>query len=196
MLLIIKKICFITLLTLAVVPLYAQESLSTADQEKEYKVKAAFVYNFMKFVEWSSMEMGEGFKSSDDMVLSVVGDNPFGRSLDALETKSINDKKISISYFEYSQLFNQESLAKLRESHVLFVCQSEKEHYSEILGYFEGKCILTIGDEREFAAGSGMISFGIERGKICFDINFNNAKESGVKISAKLLKLARKVYKD
>ncbi len=190
---VIKKIfCIIFILAIVVV---AQSNLSTAEQDKEYKVKAAFVYNFMKFVEWETMEMGDSFKDRSNIVLAVVGESPFGGSLDSLESKSVNEKNVKVDYYKYSQLSDQAVLKSFQDANVIFICKSESARYKDILAKLTTQCVLTIGDESKFASDKGMVAFDIEGGKVCFDINFDNAKDGGVKINAKLLKLARKVYK-
>ncbi len=192
----ILQLVLLILLMFMAVPLYAQESMSSADQAKEYKVKAAFIYNFMKFVEWSNMDKGKDAGSRDSIFLSVIGDDPFDGNLSVLTKKTINDKKIVLRYFDRQVLADEQQKELFLETQVLFVCKSEVDRYGEIIKEFEGRSVLTIGDESTFAKDYGIVSFDIESGKICFDINFNIAKNNGVKINAKLLKLARKVYKD
>ena len=169
----------------------AQLDLVQTDSDKEYKVKSAFIFNFIKFAEWTP----DGKADSDYITLSVIGDNPFGDNLEILKTKDVKDKSIRVRYYLFQQLENKDTLLEFQQSNVLFICESEQSRYETILQYFENKSVLTIGDEKDFAATVGVISFDLEKGKICFDINFDNAKVYGVKLNARLYKLAREVYK-
>ncbi len=190
-----KIILAVLSMLLFAIPVIGQESLAAGDKEKEYKVKAAFVYNFMKFVDWEGMSIA-GFKDKPDLGLGVVGDDPFDGGLEALKSKTVGDKKIAVYYFTYDSLADESESKQLSSCNVVFVSKSEQKHYAEIASKVADSSVLTIGDEDSFANSCGVISFDIEKGKVCFDINLNNAKKSGIKIDVKLLKLARKVYKD
>ncbi|MBN2063425.1 MAG: YfiR family protein [Sedimentisphaerales bacterium] len=191
-----NKIIVVALsLLLCAIPAIGQESFAAGDKEKEYKVKAAFVYNFMKFIDWEGMAIS-GFKDKPDIGLGIVGDDPFDGGLEALKSKTIGDKKITVYYFSFDSLADEAGSKQLSSCNVVFISKSEQKHYAEITGKIADSNVLTIGDEDSFANSCGVISFDIEKGKVCFDINLNNAKKSGIKIDVKLLKLARKVYKD
>lgn len=193
----VKNKTFLIAIILLLCPLClrGQQGMSASEQEKEYKVKAAFVYNFMKFVEWEGMSI-EGFKDKKEIILAVVGDDPFNGGLDALKSKTIAEKQISLEYFEYAALADQSQTDRLARCNVVFISGSEKDHYSDIVSKVNKTSVLTIGDEKTFAVSGGIIAFDIESGKVCFDINLNAAKNNGVKINVKLLKLARAVHKE
>ena len=178
-----------------VYPANAQQDMSDSAHEKEYKVKAAFVYNFMKFVEWESLKDDKEFQGSKEIVLAVIGDNPFGKNLDSLSSKKIKEKTIKVKYYSYADLDNPDKQKEISQSQTIFACKAEEPQYKKLFGIIADKCILTIGDDSEFIGKGGVIGFGIEKGKVCFDVNYDSAKETGIKINTKILKLARKVYK-
>ena len=180
---------------LIIFPANAQQELSESARDKEYKVKAAFVYNFMKFVEWEGLKGDKSFEDSKKIILAVIGTNPFEKKLDSLSSKKIKDKTIEVKYYDYSDLSDNAKQSEIKQSHTVFACASENSDYERLLALLKDKCTLTIGDESNFIAKGGIIGFDIEKGKVCFDVNYDSAKESGIKINAKILKLARKVQK-
>ncbi len=181
---------------LIVIPANAQQELAESARDKEYKVKAAFVYNFMKFVEWEGLKDDKGFQERKDVILAVVGSNPFGNKLDSLKSKKIKDKAITIKYYSYSDLDDNEKQKEIMECHTVFACTAATADYALLQKLLDKKCILSIGDDRKFISAGGIIGFDIDNGKVCFDVNNNSAKESDIKINTKILKLARKVIKD
>ena len=190
------KILIWILSILIVLPVNAQQSLAESARDKEYKVKAAFVYNFMKFVEWEGLKDDQDFKDRKDVVLVVIGSNPFGNKLDSLSSKTIKDKTIKIKYFTYSDLGDSNKQKEISECHTIFACTAGATDYNRLINTLGEKCILTIGDDSKFISMGGIIGFDIEKGKVCFDVNYNTARDSGIKINTKILKLARKVLKD
>lgn len=153
----------------------AQES-----QPSEYQVKAAFLFNFAKFVEWPP-EAFEG--ETSPLVFGILGDNPFGDALErTIQNKTINRHSLVIKQFH--------SVAEVTNCHVLFVCASEKKRLAEICGGLRGTSILTVGDTEGFSEAGGMINFVFENKRIRFQINDEPAKAARLKISSKLLNLA------
>ena len=148
----------------------------------EYKVKAAFLYNFAKYVEWPP----EAFPSDHSpIVVTILGSPPLSDAFDAIRGKSVKSRKLDIR-----QAGRMEDVGA---SHILFVCDSERQRTAQIVESVSNKSILTISDMKNFAKSGGMISFITIEGKIRFDINLESARRSGLKISSQLLKLARTV---
>ena len=147
----------------------------------EYQLKAAFIYNFAKFVEWPP----EAFPSaSSPLIIGIVGDNPFQDNLEqVVENKSINGHKFQVKRFK--------SLADVRSCHILFVSATERKRLAEILRAVRGAPVLTTSDLDYFLSAGGMIQFLMEGNKVRFAINDSTAKEAGLRISSKLLNLAR-----
>jgi hypothetical protein len=149
-------------------------------QPTEYQLKAAFVFNFAKFVEWPPAAFAQ---AKSPLVIGILGENPFG---DALE-RTIRDKTISDHPLVIKPL---SSPAEGTNCHILFVCTSEKKRLPEILASLKGARVLTVGETDGFTQAGGMINFVQEASKIRFQINEAAAKGVGLKISSKLLSLA------
>jgi hypothetical protein len=165
--------------------LYISISISPANAQKkiygEYEVKAAFIYNFLKFIEWP-----EGSFSDGTINLCILGDDPFGTVINPVEGDFKKDKKIVIKRYNKP--------TGIEGCHVLFICRSEKRHLSEILNSIKGMKVLTISDTEGFAKQGVVINFYIEEDKVRFEINKDAADKAGLKISSRLLNLARIIH--
>jgi hypothetical protein len=149
----------------------------------EYAVKAAFLYNFAKFVEWPPEAMGSG---SSPLVLGVLGDDPFGAAIDQVVAgKTANGRQLVVRRLKWGQ--------DLKQCHILFISSSERKRLAEILGALRGASILTVGDMDQFGQQGGMIQFVIEQNRVRFEINIGAAQQGRLKLSSKLLALARNV---
>ncbi|HSY19875.1 MAG TPA: YfiR family protein [Candidatus Acidoferrales bacterium] len=146
----------------------------------EYQIKAAFVYNFAKFVEWPP----EAFAApTSPIVIGVLGENVFGDNLQkAISNKVLNDRPLQFKEFH--------SVAEATNCHILFISTSEKAKFSKIMQGLRGTSVLTVGETGEFIGAGGMINFVLEANKVRFQINDEAAKKAGLKISSKLLSLA------
>jgi hypothetical protein len=153
----------------------AQES-----QPSEYQIKAAFLFNFAKFIEWPP----ESFAgATSPMVIGILGDNPFGNDLErTIQNKTINNHLIEVKPVH--------SLAEAASCQVLFISASEKKRLAEIFAGLHGTGVLTVSEMDGFTEAGGMINFVLEGKKIRFDINDDAAKKANLKISSKLLSLA------
>ena len=157
-------------------PVLAQNTGKQEIKAGEYIIKAAFIYNLAKFVEWPP----DAFKESDDsMNPCVLGDDPFGSAIDALEGKSIRDKKLVVRRFK--------SLHKLKDCHILFICKDKAEKIEKLIKVIRGQHVLIIGDKEGLAEKNAVINFYIEHDKVRFEINPVAAKRARLKISSKLL---------
>jgi hypothetical protein len=147
----------------------------------EYEVKAAFIYNFAKFVEWQpDAFMGH----PQTIVIGIIGDDPFGDVLDqTVKDKLVNNKKLEIHRFKS----NEPPVG----CQILFICPSEKQNLSAILKKVQGQNVLLVGDMEGFARSGGIINLVMTDGKVHFEINMSAAERSGLKISSRMLKLAQ-----
>lgn len=177
----------------------------------EYQLKAAFLYNFMKFVEWpnspSNPQDGNSEAKKEPVVVCVLGEDYLKDPLNSLSDKTIKDrpaKIIFIDSFETVKKKNSDAAVEdyleemqktVASCHLLFVGAAEKERLAEILKLSEKKPILTVSDIGNFAGVGGVIEFVTENNKMRFDINMVSAEAKKLKISSQLLQLARKVYK-
>lgn len=147
----------------------------------EYHVKAAFLYNFAKFVEWPPETMPSG---SAPLVLGVVGEDPFGQVLEeTIKGKTVNGQELVIRRFTRIQ--------GASGCHILFISSSERKRLAEIIDGLRGSSVLTVSDMERFAQRGGIISFTMENNKVRFEVNLDSAERAGLKISSKLLTLAK-----
>lgn len=158
----------------------AQNSVQNAGQQSlEYRVKAAFLLNFTKFVEWPASELPD----SNTFGVCILGNDPFGSVLDQIiEGESINGRKLTV----WRTRPNSPKACQ-----VLFVSKSERDNAQILSGFGPG--VLTIGEGDAFLHDGGMIAFVIENRRVRFDIDLTPAAKAGLKISSKLLSVARSV---
>ena len=149
---------------------------------REYLIKAAFLYNFAKFVEWPAEALPD---IGISITFGIVGDNPFGGALESMEGKTVKGRKVVIRQFKGVQ--------DLKFVHILFVSSSEKKRLPKIMKTIKDWNVLTVGDTEGFTEVGGIINLIIVRNKVRFEINAVNAQQARLKISSKLLKLARDV---
>lgn len=171
-------------LTLAGVLLNSSLGLRVqAQAANEYQVKAAFLYNFAKFVEWSPEAFSSGTAS---LVVGVLGDDPFGNVLDqTISGKSINGRQFTIKRLKWGQ--------NLRDCQILFISVSERKRLPQILESLKSAGVLTVSELSNFCQQGGMISFILEENKVRFVINTDVAEQARLRISSKLLTLAKAV---
>lgn len=144
----------------------------------EYEVKAAFLLNFARFVEWPAD------KASGPFVVAVLGHDPFGPALD----RAFEGSGIAGRPWEVRRAARLEDVAR---SQILFVSRSEESRLEAILAALRVTPVLTVSDIPGFAERRGMIGFRVEERRVRFDINPVPASESRLRISSQLLKLAR-----
>ena len=137
----------------------------------EFELKAAFIYNFAKFVEWPA----EAFPAPQSpFVIGIIGDNPFEDAL----AKTVLNKQINGHPFRVIQM---KTLADLKSCHILFISLSERKRLAEILRPLRGASVLTVSDLEHFLPAGGTIQFLMEGNKVRFAINDSAAKSVGLR---------------
>ncbi|MBI5639656.1 MAG: YfiR family protein [Nitrospirae bacterium] len=150
----------------------------------EYAVKAAFLYNFAKFVEWPP----SSFKDSHaQLIIYIIGIDPFGDKLDVLADKTVSGRKLLIR-----RVAAYDDLGKC---HILFISRSEKDQLGNILKAIKNRNVLTVSELNNFCSSGGIINLFLEGDRVRFEINQRAAERAGLKISSHLLNLA-KVYRE
>jgi hypothetical protein len=148
----------------------------------EYQVKAAFLLNFTKFIDWPQTESNRSDSSFD---ICIVGDDPFGLALDQiLEGETTQGRKLAV------QRVRRPPPASCG---VVFIGKSEKDVNGILTGLGPG--VLTVSEGTGFLREGGIIGFVIENHRVRFDVNQVAATRAGLKISSKLLNVARLVEK-
>jgi YfiR/HmsC-like len=150
----------------------------------EYLIKAGFIYNFAKFVEWPSTAFSQ---PDSPITIGVLGTDPFGSVLDRL----VEDKKIGPRGFVVKRYKWGKDLKDLKECKILFVSASEKAHIDEIVQAVKGLPILMVGETPGFAERGGIIRFTLEDNRVRFEINVDAAHQADLNISSRLLTLAK-----
>jgi hypothetical protein len=146
----------------------------------EYRLKAAFLWNFAKFVDWPTNAFAS---ATAPFIIGVLDSNPFGADLEqTVNGKLINDHPITVRTYK--------NVTDARASHVLFIGSSEKNRWAEIFKTLRDSPVLTVGEYDQFTQSGGMINFVREGNRIRFQINDATAKAAGLKINSKLLSLA------
>jgi len=148
----------------------------------EYDIKAAFLYNFLKYVEFPAHAFPAG---SSTLTIGVLGKDPFGASLDTLNKKTVQGRTLAIRRLT--------DLKDIGDVHVLFISSSEKARLKSILDTVKTTPILTVGETGGFAKSGGIINFTIENNNVRFEVNPDAAERAKLKISSQLLKLAKVV---
>jgi uncharacterized protein DUF4154 len=150
---------------------------------REYEVKAAFLFHFAQFVEWPE----ETFKDpTSPLIYCTIGEDPFHGSLDAaLNEKTIGTRSFRVMHFKQPQEF--------RGCQVLFIGAGEKKLLPTILAGVRGDSLLTVGESEHFVQEGGMIGFSLEENKIRFEVNLEAAQKAKLRISSRLLVLAKNV---
>jgi hypothetical protein len=150
----------------------------------EYEVKAAFLYNFAKFVEWPA----EAFTGRGAFRFCILGDDPFGTALErTVAGKRIDDHPIEIA--------RHDAESDATECHVVFLGVSEASTLRRTLATLGARGILTVGDRPEFVDDGTVIGFRLEGDRVRFDINADAAERAGLRVSSQLMKLASRVVR-
>lgn len=158
---------------------YSPTHLS-ATTPTEYEVKAAFIYNFAKYVQWPS----SGSDAKAPFVIAVIGKDPFGAMLDdVMHGQSVQRRAIVVR-----RLARIEDVASCD---ILFVCASERRNLQKIFEALRHTPVLTIADMDQFAELGGMINLIIEENRVRFEMNPAAIQRAGLKPGSPLFRLGR-----
>ncbi len=169
----------LTTSVLLLISLFGAGSGRAQDAESiEYKIKAAYLYNFTKFISWPPKD-GATFN------ICIIGADPFGRLLDSLESKTAQDKPIRV--------YRYDNLKQIKDCQIAYFDKTEPRadpSWSGVLLVGSLEKTLTVGSQAFFAEQGGMIGFVLEDEKVKLHINLKTMKQSGLVISAKLIEVA------
>jgi len=166
---------FLLLCAVTVAPAYCQKPTAT-----EYEVKAAFLFNFAKFVEWPP---GTFTGNSSPLRVCVLGAEETGAAMEKIvQGKTANGRQLRIERLN--------GLDQVKGCELLFVGASKSGEAEKFLYPDLGYGILTVGESDGFALAGGMINLVTRENHIAFEINLDAAQRAGLKISSKLLNLA------
>jgi hypothetical protein len=146
----------------------------------EAQVKAVFLFNFAKYVEWPAAAFAG---TNAPFTIGVVGEDRFEDNLrHAVANKTINGRRFVIKHFAADE--------PLSGCQILFISDSEAPRMGELLNKVNALPILTVGEDEQFAQKNGIISFVLKEGKVRLEINLTSAGKTGLTISSKLLAVA------
>lgn len=167
---------------LAGIGCWAPADAAPSGGNSEYQVKAAFLYNFMKFVDWPS----DGLNSPGTITLGILGHDPFDDALEEIKGKNAKGRKVVVLRFR--------NMEEMKGCDVLFICASEKGRFSQILKLAQNYRILTVADQDGFCQEGGMINLVFIKKRVSFEVNVAAAARARLRVSSQLLKLALNVF--
>jgi len=145
-------------------------------QHTEYEVKAAYLYQFGRFVRWPS-NSGSGFS------ICILGYDPFGSLLDStVEGETVDGKRLSVRRIS--------SAPQAADCRILFISSSEQRRLGSILAALAGQPVLTVSDLPDFCDHGGMIQFVVEGERVRFAVNRDAAERANLTFSSDLLRVA------
>ncbi|HKI72425.1 MAG TPA: YfiR family protein, partial [Verrucomicrobiae bacterium] len=149
---------------------------------REYELKAVWLYNLLKFVDWPPDVLPP---QSEAFTIGILGESQFGEALDRLQEKTIKGKKILVKHLA--------GPSDGRDCQIIFICVSEKERLPQILETLKRTRVLTVGETAGFAEEGGIANLIAERNRVRLEINNSAASRSGLTISSQLLNVAKLV---
>ena len=151
-----------------------------ANSSLEYRVKAAFLYNFTKFVKWPAKAFDN---ATSPIKICILGESPFGEALDTIRNKTAGGRKIEV--------VEAKNINDIEDCHILFISADSEEAFFSSHKHFQRLSILTVGDRQGYAQRGCVMNFVMVDKKVRFEINTKSAEKADLKISSQLLKIAR-----
>jgi len=171
----------IVLCLVSVQALIPPAAAAQADSASEYAVKAAMLYNLTRFVDWPPEAYPDGMSPT---VLCILGRDPFEGFLTSLVAKpSTNGRPVQIRH--------PKDVRGVHGCHVLYISSSDRRDVVPILASVKGTNLLTVGETSQFAARGGMVQFSLDERQVHFEVNLDATSRAGLRISSRLLALAR-----
>jgi hypothetical protein len=165
--------------------LFAQSSVFGQEKPSEYQVKAAYLYNFGRFVEWPAKVTTA---TTGSFTICVLGEDPFGQALDAtLAGEMIGNQKVAARRISNPQ--------EAVDCQILFISSSEAKRLNKIVEALGDSAVLTVSDIPQFSQRRGMIQLVLEGNRIRFEVNLTATQRAGLTLSSELLKVATAVRK-
>jgi len=168
----------------------------------EYRIKAAFLYEVVKFMNgWKFQQETEANSDQRPIIIGIIGTDPFLDAFGPLKAKRVRKRKVVIRYFKgFSDLRAQGNRSTLhpdiediRKCDLLFISSSEQQYTDTILGPIRYDCMLTVADMPGFLERGGIFNFVTEKHKVRFEINTAGAQRARLTIRSQLLRLATRV---
>ena len=155
-------------------------------QATEYEVKAAYIYNFARFIEWPAAAFTG---PSDPIRLCIFGKDPFGDIVD----RTLRGKTVAQHPFVVIRI---DEIEKTRDCHIVFVSRVESARLDAVLEAVHDRPVMTIVDEEGAVQRGAILNFALRDGRVRFAVNTDSAQRSGLSLSSQLIKLAIAVAND
>jgi hypothetical protein len=148
-----------------------------AATSREYRIKAACIFNFVKFIEWPASA------DRDTITVCVLGQEAYDAAHSTLNGKSVVGRTLVVRPFT--------GVRDLRGCQILFISGDERGQWRQIQEALENSSVLTVGEAPGFASSGGIVNFFTQSNKLRFEINPDAAERAGLRISSQLLRLSR-----
>jgi hypothetical protein len=184
------------LLTALVLSIAGASLCAGSDVGKDDQLKAAFLYNFLKFVDWPAEKMPD---NNEPAVIGIYGGQGFAKAFEPIKDKTVGSRQIVVREFAcIAKDAAEEDWNKLikafEQCHILFFVDCPDDAMTKkIIEVLKGRGVLVVGQNGSFLKAGGNINFVIEENKLRFEINLVSAKTNNLKIRSNLLKLAKRV---
>jgi hypothetical protein len=166
--------------------LLAGKPQASSPPAPEYKIKAAYLLNFARFVEWPSSAFVD---ERAPIIIGIVGEDPFGEAIEeTVKGNTVGGRTIGVKRFR--------QIGDIDGCHVLFVSRSLEKEIKEVLRRLGSRLVATVGECDHFAGLGGIFGFFVKENKVRFEVNVDAAKRAGLKISAKLIQVGTVVRDD
>lgn len=185
------RICVALRVTLMPLVFWIQLSLTSGEPAQateptgEYLLKSAFLYNFAKFVEWPDSAFAA---SSTPLIICVLGNDPFGSSLDAIAAKTIKGRPLAIKRLR--------SVDGIRDCQMLYVSPNQLTQTAEIVRTLQKAPVLTVCDVEACAEEGVMLNMRMVENRVQLDMNLDAVQRTPLKVSSQLIKLTRIVKRN
>lgn len=168
-------------LLLYVIALFAARLALAVPPSGEYQIKAAYLLNFARYVEWPATRLPPGAP----LRICVLGRDPFGGALEGLEGRQVQGREVRVR--------QADSLDQTADCHIVFISGSEERRMGPILRGLADRAVLTVSDIDGFVEAGGGIGLVIEDQRVRFDINQGPLLRDNLRASSQLLRLGRQV---
>jgi hypothetical protein len=164
---------------------FASTALAPSPTSPEYMIKAAYLLNFARLIEWP----GDAFATrSSPITIGVLGSDPFGQGLDlTVEGKKISNRQILVKRLQWGQ--------DLRQCQIVFISAADSSRIGELASRVGGLPVLIVSEGTDLAKRGATINFSIEDDRVRFEVNVEAAKRARLNISSQVLRVAR-IVKD
>lgn len=156
---------------------------AAAQQASEQAVKAGFIYNFVKFTQWSQPRERE----ASALQICTPGNQPLDGQFARLDGRTIGTRTIEVR--------SNVAAGDWRACDVLFVVEGDASRIDSVIRSIGNAPVLTVGDVPGFAKAGGMIGLRMEDNRVRFDVNLTATQRAGLSLNSQMIKLAGQVIK-